>query len=136
MIERILGELLTPDSKNSFNRVIGNEAAKQALRDMIMLPAMRPDLFTGLLSPAKGLLLYGPPGNGKTLLVKALAAEMPDCNFFSISASSLTSKWVGEGEKMVKALFAGTLTPFLYHYSSVSTSRPIHPANDYLHRRD
>lgn len=106
MIERILGELLTPDSKHSFDRVIGNEAAKQALRDMIMLPAIRPDLFTGLLAPAKGLLLYGPPGNGKTLLVKALAAEMPDCNFFSISASSLTSKWVGDGEKMVKALFA------------------------------
>ena len=53
MIERILGELLTPDSSFTFDKVIGNEAAKQALRDMIMLPAMRPDLFTGLLSPAK-----------------------------------------------------------------------------------
>ena len=109
MIERILGDLLTADGKHSFDNVVGNDAAKQALRDMIMLPAMRPDLFTGLLSPAKGLLLYGPPGNGKTLLIKALAAEMPDINFFSISASSLTSKWIGEGEKMVKALFAGGL---------------------------
>ena len=54
MIERILGELLTSDSSFTFDKVIGNESAKQALRDMIMLPAMRPDLFTGLLSPAKG----------------------------------------------------------------------------------
>jgi hypothetical protein len=66
----------------------------------LLSPRLRADIFSGLRAPVRGILLYGPPGNGKTLLAKALATESR-ATFFNISAASLTSKWVGEGEKLV-----------------------------------
>ncbi|MGH0130924.1 UNVERIFIED_CONTAM: hypothetical protein FKN15_003126 [Acipenser sinensis] len=66
---------------------------------------LRLDIFIGLRGPPKGILLFGRQGTGKTLIGKCIASQS-GATFFSISASSLTSKWVGEGEKMVRALFA------------------------------
>eukprot|EP00271_Cylindrocystis_brebissonii_P022158 TRINITY_DN8370_c0_g1_i2.p1 TRINITY_DN8370_c0_g1~~TRINITY_DN8370_c0_g1_i2.p1 ORF type:complete len:265 (+),score=55.92 TRINITY_DN8370_c0_g1_i2:232-1026(+) len=72
---------------------------------MVIAPMKRPDLFRGIRAPRGGLLLYGPPGTGKTMIGKVIASRTGS-TFFSISASSLTSKWIGDGEKLVRALFA------------------------------
>jgi transitional endoplasmic reticulum ATPase len=89
-----------------WDEVGGLEPIKTALREAIAWPLSQPALFEKIgLAPPRGILLYGPPGNGKTLLVKALASQS-NINFISIKGPELLSKYIGESEQGVRELFA------------------------------
>ena len=102
---QILKEVVVLGDKVQWSDIAGLDNAKSTLKEAVVYPFLRPDLFCGLREPARGLLLFGPPGTGKTMLARAVAAESKS-TFFSISSSSLTSKFLGDSEKLVRALFA------------------------------
>jgi len=85
----------------NWGEVVGLEHAKRAVKEAIVYPVQRPDLFP--LGWPRGILLFGPPGCGKTLLAAAVATEI-DATFVSVDAASIMSKWLGEGEKNVARL--------------------------------
>ncbi|XP_048219648.1 katanin p60 ATPase-containing subunit A-like 2 isoform X1 [Perognathus longimembris pacificus] len=115
--------------------IIGLDAAKRLVKEAVVYPIRYPQLFTGILSPWKGLLLYGPPGTGKTLLAKAVATECKT-TFFNISASTIVSKWRGDSEKLVRVLFElahyhAPSTIFLDELESVMSQRGMAPGGEH-----
>jgi vacuolar protein-sorting-associated protein 4 len=94
--------VVTEKPEVNWAEVVGLDMAKKAVKEAIVYPVQRPDLFP--LGWPRGILLFGPPGCGKTLLAAAVATEI-DANFYSIDAASIMSKWLGEAEQNVAKLF-------------------------------
>jgi len=100
-------DVINPDHLTvSFDKIGGLNVIKERLYELVILPLRRPDLFArgNLLKPVKGVLLYGPPGTGKTMLAKAIAKESNAC-FINVRAATLQSKWFGDAQKLVTAVF-------------------------------
>ncbi|XP_064016934.1 vacuolar protein sorting-associated protein 4B isoform X2 [Pogoniulus pusillus] len=102
---QLQGAIVMERPNVKWSDVAGLEGAKEALKEAVILPIKFPHLFTGKRTPWRGILLFGPPGTGKSYLAKAVATEANNSTFFSISSSDLVSKWLGESEKLVKNLF-------------------------------
>ncbi|KAM0897833.1 hypothetical protein ACQ4PT_022296 [Festuca glaucescens] len=104
----LLSDIIEPNNIGvTFDDIGALENVKDTLEELIIVPLKRPELFSKgqLLKPVKGILFFGPPGTGKTMLAKAVATES-GAKFINIAMSSITSKWHGDGEKYVKAVFS------------------------------
>ncbi|GLJ48048.1 hypothetical protein SUGI_1014540 [Cryptomeria japonica] len=106
--KKLLDNVIPPSEIGvTFEDVGALENVKDTLKELVMLPLQRPELFCKgqLTKPCKGVLLFGPPGTGKTMLAKAVATEA-GANFLNISMSSITSMMFGENEKSIRAIFS------------------------------
>jgi len=104
LVEYLERDIVQKNPNVRWDDIASLKDAKKLLEEAVVLPLIVPDVFRGIRRPWKGVLMVGPPGTGKTLLAKAVATEC-GTTFFNVSTTSLTSKWHGESERLVRLLF-------------------------------
>mmetsp|Transcript_12307 Transcript_12307/g.37027 ORF Transcript_12307/g.37027 Transcript_12307/m.37027 type:complete len:435 (+) Transcript_12307:245-1549(+) len=130
----VAAEVIDPDDVDvQLSDVGGLDDEQQTLSDSIILPLQHPEHFaSGLLHQPNGVLLYGPPGTGKTMLAKAIAREA-GATFIAVRSSTLQSKWFGQTQKMVRAVFslANKLAPSIIFLDEVDGILGVRRAQDH-----
>ncbi|PIN72076.1 hypothetical protein COV21_03300 [Candidatus Woesearchaeota archaeon CG10_big_fil_rev_8_21_14_0_10_45_5] len=119
-------EVLVEVPKVKWDDVGGLENIKQQMKEMIEWPLQNPESFSRIgIKPPKGVLMYGPPGCGKTLMARAVATES-GANFISIKGPQVYSKWVGESEKAIRDIFrrAKQVAPTIIFFDEIDALAP------------
>lgn len=104
LIETLERDIFEGKTNVTWDSIAGLAEAKRLLHEAVVFPLWMPNFYKGIRRPWKGVLMFGPPGTGKTMLAKAVATEA-NTTFFNVSASTLGSKYRGESEKLVRILF-------------------------------
>tara|TARA_B100002003_G_C14072801_1_gene516134 strand:- start:186 stop:1292 length:1107 start_codon:yes stop_codon:yes gene_type:complete len=127
-----LREVMVESPSVEWDAVGGLEEVKQEIKEAVEWPLKHPGAFKRLgVSPPKGILLYGAPGTGKTLLAQAVATES-EANFISVKGPELLSKWVGESEKAVREIFkkARQTAPTIIFFDELDSLAPKRSASE------